>query len=165
LRIVRGGALALSSTSLAIAAHGVAGGSFPDFSGLLMMALLVAAAGAVLADRQRSRPAIVGALASAHLATHVLLSMDPMRMASDTSPKMLLAHVLGVLATGVILAKAETAIFAISAALARLVPLLAPRLASTSESVLNWGYATTSKSVGGRCLHTVVSRRGPPVVN
>lgn len=82
---LRGAALAVTSTTLAITAHAVAGGGLPDTTlsafvtvGVLTVGVLpvgIAAVGVGLADRRRSPGVILAVLAGAQLATQVSLAL------------------------------------------------------------------------------------------
>lgn len=158
--------LAVSSGALAIAAHTVAGGRAPDTGLAVVLVLLLAGAGTALADRRRGAVAIIATLGGSQLALHLLLTVlsththdavsavDPVAMTS--------AHTLAALATGGLLAGAESAVFALVSALALLLPTrLAPppadaplRLALPSEPI---GLPLLAVLFG-----RVLTRRGPP---
>lgn len=121
------------SATLAVTAHAVGGGGLPATGLTVVLTVGVAAVGVTIADRRRSTGTIMAVLGAAQLVTHVLLSLNPMHMAGDTvmmapgradSPAMLGAHAIAVLVSGVLLAKADAALFLIIAALAMLLPSL-----------------------------------------
>jgi hypothetical protein len=133
-RLCRGTVLAVTSATLAVAAHALAGGGIPDpgLTGLLTIG--VAAVGVAVADRRRSLGAIVAVLGAAQLATHVLLSFAAMGLTGDMSMvargytlPMLGAHAVAVLVSAWLLVRADDVLFLVAAALARLLPrLLSP---------------------------------------
>lgn len=167
LRALRGGLLAASSGTLAVAAHTVAGGRAPDTGLAVVLVLLLAGAGTALADRRRGAVAIIAALGGSQLALHLLLAalsththaagptVDPVAMTS--------AHTLAALATGGLLAGAESAVFALVSALALLLPSrLSPppadaplRLALPTEPI--------DLPLLAVLFGRVLTRRGPPV--
>jgi hypothetical protein len=129
--VCRGVALAVTSATLAIAAHRLAGGGDPPDTGLtIVLAFGVAGIGVTMAGKQRSVWAILAVLGVAQLATHVLLSVNTMDMPGmgpagmQYTTGMFGAHAIAVLVTAAVLTKADAAVFAASAALARLLPTL-----------------------------------------
>jgi len=128
--VCRGLALAITSATLAVAAHRLAGGGLPHTGLTIVLTFGVAGIGVTMANKQRSMWAILVVLGVAQLATHLLLSiqmMDMPGMAPATMPygtTMLGAHTIAVLVTTVLLTKADAAVFTVSAALARLLPIL-----------------------------------------
>lgn len=174
LRVFRGSALAVTSATLAVAAHTVAGGMRADTGLTLLLTVGVAAVGVAMADRRRSPGAILVVLGAAQLASHVLLSfgdnIGDMSMSSaqampsqvnDTA--MLGAHVLAVLLSAALLAGADTAVFFVAAVLAMLLPrlLTAPPVASAPPGARRFVLAQD------RCTAVLLrrshARRGPPV--
>jgi hypothetical protein len=156
--------LSVTSATLAVAAHTAAGGEVPDTALVLLLVVGVAAVGVALADRRRSTPAILVVLGIAQLVSHLLLSLGMPAMASETNDlTMLGAHVVAVLVSGALLARADAAIFRFAAVLAMLLPrlLVAPPVA---ESVVlarpSALCRVTAMSVLLRRSH---GRRGPPV--
>ena len=154
--------LAVSSTTLAVTAHGVAGGGWPETLPVLPLSLLIALAGTAISDRWRSGWTIIGALGAAEISQHVLLSV----MHGDSvfaSDLMTGAHLVALLLTAVLLVKADAAIVAVAGAVRRLLPrvpsfphpdrvALAPVVLRPPDHVLDVLF--------GRSL----GRRGPPVL-
>jgi EamA domain-containing membrane protein RarD len=128
--VCRGVVLAVTSATLAIAAHRLAGGALPDTGLTIVLTFGVAGIGITMADKQRSASAILAVLGAAQLATHLLLSvqtMDMPGMGSGAMPygtSMIGTHVVAVLITTALLTRADAAVFAVAAALARLLPVL-----------------------------------------
>jgi hypothetical protein len=125
LRAARGGLLAACSAALAVAAHGVAGGGLPDTGLTVMLTLGVAGLGTALAGKRRGTKEILGALSVSHLGMHLILTVLSHGAHGGHAASgwgMLGAHVAGVLLTGVILTRAEQAIFALARALGLLLP-------------------------------------------
>lgn len=129
LRALRGGLLAVTSGGLSVAAHTIGGGMAPDPAVTVVGTVLLAGAGCALADRRRGPLAILAVLGTAQLAVHVLLStLGPhdvagVAVAPAVDPvTMTAAHAVAALATGLLLARAESAVFGLAAALGLLLP-------------------------------------------
>ncbi|HTI19499.1 MAG TPA: hypothetical protein VL652_00825 [Kutzneria sp.] len=162
VRLMRGAMLAVSSTTLAVTAHGVAGGGWPETLPVLPLSLLIALAGTALADRWRSSWTIVGALGAAELAQHVLLSV----MHGDGvlgSGAMTIAHGVALVLTAALLAKADATIVAVAGAVRRLLPVV-PSFPHPDRVV-----ALVAVSPPGHVLDVLLrrslGRRGPPVLS
>lgn len=182
LRVWRGAVLAVTSATLTVTAHTMAGGMPPDTGLTVLLTVGVAAVGVALADRQRSAMAILAVLAVAQLASHVLLSLGTPAMSdmpgmADMSDMggmpgmqhvnglaMLAAHTIAVLLSAALLARADAAIFLFAAVLAMLLPrllLVAPPPAVPVARVRPTASPRdTATSVLLRRSH---GRRGPPV--
>lgn len=127
LRVLRGVALAVCSTVLAVAAHAAGGGGVPNAGLALLLAVLLAAAGVGLARRRRSLPGILGVLTVTQVVLHFLLACAdlhaaPVRAMFSIAWGMVAAHAVAVLVTALMLTKAEAAVFGVAAALVRLLP-------------------------------------------
>jgi hypothetical protein len=136
---------------------------------VLPLVLLIAGAATALADRYRSPLAILVALGAAQLAQHELLDLmhhhhGPTSGLGFDPAQMTAAHVLAVLATGMVLVKADAALVALSAAVSRILPRTS--LPGPVESPLRC--ATIRHAPGGLLiellLRSVNGRRGPPVL-
>jgi hypothetical protein len=163
VRILRGAMLAVSSTTLAVTAHGVAGGGWPETLPVLPLSLLIALAGTALADRWRSSWTMVGALGSTEIAQHVLLSV----MHGESlvgSGLMTSAHLVALVLTAALLAKADAAVVAVAGAVRRLLPVVpsfphADRVAAAPVLALPVGHVLDV------LLRHAHGRRGPPVLS
>ncbi|WP_106185039.1 hypothetical protein [Umezawaea tangerina] len=168
-RVARGLLLAVTSAALGVAAHGAAGGSLAEFTPALPLTLLIAGAATALANRRRSPLAILAALGAAQFAQHELLGLMHHHHTSTGGlgfdvVQMTTAHVLAALGTGLLLVKADDALFALAAAVSRLLPrtlapgpvLLTPRAAALS--------AVAGRVLIELLLRSVNGRRGPPVL-
>jgi hypothetical protein len=164
--------LALVSATIAVAAHAVGGGGLPATGLTVVLTLGVAAIGVAIADRRRSTGTILAVLGAAQLVTHVLLSFNTMHMADDTvmttpvradSPAMLGAHVIAVLLSAGLLAKADAALFLITAVLAMLVPSLfsAPPVPAAPAGARPRTVPRDRSTTVSLCRSN--ARRGPPV--
>lgn len=127
--MLRGVLLATTSAALAVTAHVCAGGTLPNFGLTLTFAGLLAALGVSMADRQHSTPAILGTLAMSQLALHLLLQTlaghrrGPTVPVPEFDPALMTAgHALAALLTGLLLSRAEQAVFRAAAALGLLLP-------------------------------------------
>lgn len=168
-RVARGLLLAVTSASLSVAAHGAAGGSLVEFTPALPLVLLIAGAATALADRYRSPLAILAALGAAQLAQHQLLDLmrhhhAPTGGVGFDAVQMTAAHVLAVLGTGLVLAKADAALVSLVDAVSRLLPRtsapgpveLAPRVTACRPA--------PGAPLIELLLRSVNGRRGPPVL-
>jgi hypothetical protein len=170
LRVLRGCALAVTSATLAVAAHALSGGELPDPALTALLTVGVAAAGIALADRRRSPGAILALLGAAQLATHVMLSFAGMQMAGTSVPVphvngfvMLGAHAVAVLVSAGLLARADAVVFLLAAVVSMLLPrmLVAP-------PVPDWPTGTRPDVLPQvRTIAVLLcrshARRGPPV--
>jgi hypothetical protein len=168
LRVCRGVVLAVASATLAIAAHGIAGGGMPGTAPTLLLSFGVSATGIALANRRYSLGAVAVLLGVTQLVTHLLLSVDSGGM-SGMSPEtfngltMLGAHGAAVLITSLLLVWADTLLFALAKALRRLRPVL------VTPAPITVRRRCPRPSAAPRGLPTAVSlcrgnaRRGPPV--
>jgi hypothetical protein len=166
LRVLRGGALAATSATLAVAAHAVAGGALPDTGLTALLTAGVAAIGTAMADRRRSTGAILAVLGAAQLATHVILSFDEMTMPGAPHVgglTMTGAHALAVLVSAGLLARADAAVFLVVAVLA----MLLPTVWSTPPVPAAPSGARRRVLAQDRCTAVLLrrshARRGPPV--
>lgn len=161
--------LAVTSATLAVTAHAVAGGGLPDAGITVLLTLGVAGLGVALADRRRRTTSILAVLAAAQLATHVLLSVgSPMGMSTDMSmdmsPAMLCAHVVAVLLSALLLAGADGAVFAFAAALAMLLPTVCALPPVPDAPVAIRLRAMPRDRAASILLCRAHARRGPPAV-
>lgn len=160
VRVLRGCALAAANAVLAVAAHAVGGGAAPDHALTVLAAVGIAAAGTALSDRQCGPPAMFAAVAVSQLGLHLVLTglsgphmatmaggsaagtwADGNAMASNAmagsgtaGAVMTTAHAVAALITALLLAGAESALFAVAAVLLGLIRLLPPRLPCTRRA-------------------------------
>lgn len=177
-RATRGWLLALSSTGLAIAGHGVAGGGFPDLGIAVPLTALLAWVGAALADRLRRLVPLIIALGAIQLGLHLLLTevvgAHGGHHAGSGGPApvddltMLAGHALATVVTAALLAKASAALSLGSAALnwlrgqlsvPRPVPVAAAHPIPISAAPARPGVLLEI------LLRRVRSRRGPPATS
>jgi len=122
LRTLRGAALALTSATLTIAAHGLGGGELSEFIHALPLVVLIAFAAASLADKRTGKLSVIAGLGTAQLAQHLLLSWVNHEHTNTLTGKMLVAHLVAATLTGILLFHAENALFRLFAAVTRLIP-------------------------------------------
>jgi hypothetical protein len=166
-RVVRGVSLAVTSATLADAAHAVGGGMVPDFGLTLLLTVGVAAVGVALADRRRSLGVILLTLGAAQVATHVLLSLasdasDGMSSGAVAPVPMTAAHAAAVVLTAVLLAKADAVVFGLAQVLARLLPRLLVGPPATGRLAVPRRVVVVDRRVAV-LLRLASPRRGPPV--
>jgi len=162
--------LAVTSGALSVAAHGAGGGSLTEFAPVLPLIVLTAFAGTAVATRRRNPLAVLGALAATQLAQHLLLSLvhshqpSPEQGLGFDGTQMAGAHAVAALLTGVLLVKADAALFALAAAVSRLLPRrLAPAPIRLAPRV-PVPRANDPAALIEVLLRRVNGRRGPPVV-
>ncbi|MCO1581405.1 hypothetical protein M8C13_37215 [Crossiella sp. SN42] len=112
--------LALCSSALSGAAHALAGGQVDDGVLTVLLTLLIAAAGTALAGRRRGLTGILLVLGLAQCVQHLLFDLaDHGHLAGGLIDPalMVLAHTLAAIGTAFLLVNAESALFALFAAL------------------------------------------------
>jgi hypothetical protein len=157
--------LAVTSATLAIVAHAAAGGGLPDTGLTALLTVGLAAIGIVMAGGRRSTASIMAVLGATQLATHVLLSFQAMDMPGAMSYNgvtMIGAHAIAVLVTGCLLARADSAIFAVAAALARLLPTLVAAPPVPAAPALPLPRVAPLRRPTGVLAARANARRGPP---
>lgn len=167
-RQVRGGAVAGSIVTVAIGAHGLAGGGMPHGVTLLLLgsvaAVLAAAVTAVpvLATRRRW---LVPVLAIGQVLAHGALSLGDahagMHSGSHLTAPMLFAHTAAVLVCAALIAAAERIGPRACAALRRILPRLLIALPVLPERVLLRPASDVLPSVATVFVGSI-PRRGPP---
>lgn len=121
-RALRGSLLAVTSGALTVAAHGAGGGSLAEFTKVVPLVVLIAGAAASLADRRSGKLSVIAALGVAQFAQHLLLSWSGHDHLSTLTVQMAFAHVIAAVLCGFVLFYAENALFALVAAVSRMVP-------------------------------------------
>lgn len=168
LRVCRGLALAAVSATLAVAAHGIAGGGMPGIVPTLLLSFGVSATGIALASKRYSLGTVVALLGVTQLVTHLLLSVESTGM-SGMGPEMfngvamLGAHAAAVLVTSLLFVWADALLFALARTLRRLLPIV------VGPAPVAPGPHRPRPTTAPRNQCTAVSlcrinaRRGPPV--
>jgi hypothetical protein len=166
---VRGLLLASSSAALAIAAHGLGGGTLSDSGFTVLLATLLAWGGMSLA-RRGGLPTLIGVLAATQASQHVLLS-DLAGGHGHTEPllggwTMFATHAVATVVTAVLLTSAGAALGIVTAALAWLVGRLHALVAGPVRNPAPAGGSPLPARPGQLLevlFRQVCARRGPPV--
>ncbi|GAB3286337.1 hypothetical protein [Parasphingorhabdus pacifica] len=171
LRALRGVGLAITSASLSVAAHTAAGGSLPEPGMTTVITLLLAGTGVALANRKRGPKHIVGALLVAQCALHQSLQVTgsnghPGHAAApfDTAT-MTFGHIAVAVLTGLVLARAEHALFVVATFLGMILPRRhSPLPVATSLRTICIP-ARTVRGTAEILYQRIHSRRGPPALS
>lgn len=172
---------------LSFTGHVQAGGDCPDLGLLLVLGLLLTGLLVTLADRRRGPLAILGLVGGSQLALHALLQLlspshqaAPMHspagadvhswlMAGAGMHPMLMfgTHALASVVTAAILAGAEAGVFAVAAALVRVLPRPPARLPATPSASAAQALRTpvdepTDARPRRQLGRRLCRRRGPP---
>jgi hypothetical protein len=167
---MRGCLLALSSTGLAIAAHGVAGGGMPDTALTIPLTALVAWGASALCPWTWRPAALTGLLGALQVVLHYLLAGNANHHHHGGPPQvdgwaMFTGHALATLITAALLARASKALTLVAAALAWLraglralltAPVAAPATIGSPVAAARPGLLL---EIQFRQVH---ARRGPP---
>lgn len=157
-RRLRGCAVGASAAGLAVAAHGIAGGGYPNSTALTLLLIAGIAIGAVAAAARGGPLAVIGLLGTGQIAGHLALTVALHHDTTATAP-MLGAHLLATLICAALIVGAE-----------ELCKYLAARLAAAAQcsngpplprrfTWIDHGHRVTV-AVDPR---GPISRRGPPV--
>lgn len=160
----RSGVFAVTSVVLACAAHGASAGELPNAGMAFVLTALLALGCRAATRRERGPVTIVALLGLSQVVLHLMLTWLHSSINHGVTPTgtMLAAHLAAAIGTGLVLARAEAAVFAVARILAacwpvRLPPFQADRplwIAITSEA------RTTATAT---LLRRVRVRRGPPL--
>lgn len=164
----------MSSTALAIAAHGVAGGGVPDAALTLPLTALVAWGAAALAPWTRGIVTLTGLLGVLQVVLHLLLTENANghHHHHAAAPQingwaMFAGHALATLITAALLARATSALTRVAAALAWLRAGLRLLLTTAVVVPATIGAVSAVPARPGQLLEVLLrrvrSRRGPPV--
>ncbi|AXB48876.1 hypothetical protein A4R43_28890 [Amycolatopsis albispora] len=163
--------LAPASAALAITAHALADGQFPNLSLTVLLTALIGWVSTALADRTTGLPGILTVLGPAQLVMHFVLTElgghatehSGTGVISGTLP-MTAAHTLAVLGTAVLLARAESLLRVVLASLRLLLPVSwtpAPVRGRAIRPVTV--HPELSAGPVPVFLRTALGRRGPPL--
>jgi hypothetical protein len=171
-RALSGWLLALSSTSLAVAGHGWAGGGVPDIALVVPITALIAWAGMALANRLRGMVALTAALAVIQLGLHQLLSRSAGSHGGHGAEQvvdgaaMLAVHAIATLVTAALLARASNGLALGSAAAEWLLATLRTLRLGQIPVPAEIGVAHAIPARPGQLLEIMLrrvsARRGPP---
>jgi hypothetical protein len=169
---VRGLLLASSSAALAIAAHGLGGGTVADSSFTVLLATLLAWGGMSL-TRRGGTLALVAVLGVTQASQHVLLTQ--IASGHGRGPAvfdgwtMFTTHAIATLLTAVLLTRAGIALSAIAAAvrwlLGRLRTLISGPLRTVSVGTVGTSLPARPGPLLEVLLRQICARRGPPVLS
>ncbi|WP_156755440.1 hypothetical protein [Actinokineospora pegani] len=169
-RVVRGVLLGFSSTALAVAAHGIAGGGVPDTAVTIVLAALVGWAGTGVADRHTGFVPTLLLLGGGQATLHVLLSHVAVAHPGETAPGsvlptplMLALHVVALLLTALLLTRASAAFATAAAALTGLVRAIAVVLPVAERPRGGPVVAPAQGTFMAVLLRRVCGKRGPPL--
>lgn len=157
---MRGGLLAFSSAALAVSAHALGHGGFPDTGLTLLLTGLVGWIGAALADRTRGPLGLLGVLAAAQTGMHLVLGV--LMGHGGETVAMLCAHAGATVLTALIQAHAESMLHTAVARLRPWLPVVwraAPVAVAPVVRSTPWAPAAPVLPVLLRRVH---GRRGPP---
>lgn len=169
---MRGWLLALSSTGLAVAAHGVAGGGMPDAALTLPITALVAWGAAAVAPWTRGIGTLTCLLGILQVVLHLLLTENANQHQHGGAPEingwaMFTGHALATLITAALLARATAALTLVAAALAWLRAGLCALLAAPVGVPATIGSVHAVPARPGLVLEVLLrrvrTRRGPPL--
>ena len=170
LRVVRGVGLATTAASLSVAGHAAAGGALPDPGTTVAVTALLAGAGVGLADRRRGPWAIVGDLSLSQFALHLFLQLagSHQGQAHAIGPSfdpatMIAAHVLAVAGTGLLLGRAEAAVFLLTALWNRILPRKPDRFPFLAPLRVICPTPVTLRTRAQLTVRRIHGLRGPPV--
>ncbi|WP_137722805.1 hypothetical protein [Prescottella subtropica] len=162
---LRGGAVGATVASLAVAAHGVGGGGWPDATGLTLLLAVAVAVGALTGGAPvfaRSRWALLAALAGGQAAGHLSLTITSGTHAHDGVPAtvMVAAHAVAALVCALLISTAERLHGPITRVLRAVFAPPTPTPPTPSRVPIPWDPHPIRLPV----LASGWSRRGPPQV-
>ena len=166
-RFFRSGTFAVFATQLAALGHLLGGGQLPDLSILLTVTVFLGGSLTGLAKSRRKGRQIFAAMVASQVVFHAAFQLT---VHSDESVswvpggRMLLFHLVAAGVTATLLARGESMLFRLFAALHRV--LLPARIRPIVGAVPHWTAVITG-GAGGELLRDVraaaASRRGPPI--
>lgn len=162
---LRGGAVGIVTAALAVAAHGMAGGGWPDGSALALLVVVSIGVGAMTALPRRSTVLLLPALLGGQLVAHIALSLggtaDMHNHSLLPSTAMIAFHAAASVVTGLIIATAERLYGPITSIVRAILALLTPLPDGSAVGRVSTSVAVPS--IDGTALDWVISRRGPPM--
>lgn len=159
LRLARAGAVGLVVAGVASASHVAGGGAHTSWLAVALACVAVTVVAAVIGSRRIGTPTLLVLLVAAQVGVHALTGylhgLTPWH-----DPSMLLAHVVGVAASAVVLARGEALVW-------RLHAWLRPSLVGRPPAAPVVARPVPTATVALRNLAPLLagslSRRGPPV--
>lgn len=165
LSVLRGCLLAVSSATLAVSAHAVAGGGLPNVPLTVLLAVLIGWTSTAAADKVHDGTLVVTTLAVGQLMTHEILTLAAGHHAAQggESTGMTAAHAVATLATAALVTGAHRALAAFAAALARLLPSIvtAPPVPGAERRLTVRRHC--EQGAIDVLLTRICARRGPPL--
>ncbi|MDI9893445.1 hypothetical protein QM797_01795 [Rhodococcus sp. IEGM 1381] len=166
---LRGGAVGSVTAALAVAAHGIAGGGYPDGAALAMLVVVSIGVGAMTAVPRRSTvllPALMGGQLLAHMALSLRdmsgMSGGPLHSHSLLpSTAMIAFHAAASVVAALLIAAAERLYGPITSIVRAVLALLTPL--PDGSAVGRVRFSVAMPSVHGTAVDWAISRRGPPM--
>lgn len=164
MRRLRGVAVGLLTGVLAACAHVAADGRLPDLGVVAPLVGLLAWTASAFARRELTPARILALVGGGQLAMHVslVLASHPHGAHLSTSGPMVSAHVVATLAVVAALAGAERSLFALTAAIAAVLPRRLTPLPVAAPLVIGVAPVPAQHVVAPVLLRDVLSWRGPP---
>ncbi|MFB9690162.1 hypothetical protein [Amycolatopsis plumensis] len=160
--------LAACAGALSVTAHRIADGGLPDPAMTVLLAGLFGWTAAALARKARGPVATIALLGTAQLVMHLLLTTlaDHHDMAAAPGPSglgMTAAHAIATVLTALLLARADTMLLTVLAALRAILPrLLTPLPVPSAAPALVPARPVGPDHLVGVDLRRIRGRRGPP---
>lgn len=160
---LRGGAVGIVTAAVAVAAHGMAGGGYPNSSALALLITVSIGVGAMTALPRRSTVVLLPSLMAGQVVAHIALSLSGEMHHHSMLPgaAMIGFHAAAAVVAGTAITAAERLYGPITSIVRAVLALLTP-LPDGSASGRVHG-SVTMAPVHGTYLDSVISRRGPPV--
>lgn len=163
-RGLRAGVFAVVAALLAAAGHAVGGGEFPDAAALLSTTTVLGGTVTGLARRRRTAGGIFAVLLASQVAFHLVFTVTEHQHHALDLARMTAFHVVAAGLAALVLARGESALFALLSFLGRVAPTLpggAPQPAVPGRVRRRFDAGTPV--IRGVDLRSI-SRRGPPLV-
>ncbi|WP_032380917.1 hypothetical protein [Rhodococcoides fascians] len=162
---LRGGAVGSVTAALAVAAHGMAGGGWPDGAALTLLVVVSIGVGAMTAVPRRSTvllPALMGGQLLAHIALS-LSDMSGMLHSHSLLPStaMIAFHAAASVVAALLIAAAERLYGPITSIVRAVLALLTPLPDGSAVGRVRFSVAVPP--IHGTALDWAISRRGPPI--
>jgi len=159
---LRGAAAGLFTATLAVAAHGAAGGGLPTGTAVALLAVLAGTVGALAAGSSRAVDprAMIGLLAAGQLVGHLMLGAHDHGMHASPGPAMVAAHLLAVAVGTILIGTVDRLCHAVSRVVAATVRRV---IAPIPAQPLPVDAGADQPLRSALALAASLSHRGPPV--
>lgn len=162
---LRGGAVGIVTAALAVAAHGMAGGGWPEGAALALLVVVSIGVGAMTAVPGRST-VLIPALMGGQLLAHMVLSLSGMPGMAHShsllpSAAMIAFHSVASVVAALLIAAAERLYGPITSILRAVLALLTPLPDDSAVGRVSMSVALPP--IHGIASDWVISRRGPPM--